>query len=144
MMRYFVLSAVFVLLVTVCVKRAHADVITGPTLNQNASNQTNSGIELTATIDSILQSVIYQNQGGADTIELATVNGIGIGQVIGTRSVQAGNTSYLASNLNWQLTAAPRTFSWPPAIPTTANSALPAFPCPTGRSPSSPASFPLT
>ena len=83
---------------------ARADVIPGPTLRDNVVNQTNSGLEITALTNSTLQSLVYQNQGGADTIELAAVRGIGIGPVLDSIAVPAGNPTFTASNLDWQLT----------------------------------------
>jgi hypothetical protein len=108
MKRFFILSAAFVFF-SGWTLQAKADVITGPDLLQNVANQTNSGIEFTALTNSTLQSVLFQNQGGPDTIELASVTVTpqltSLNQVIGTLSVPAGNPSFLASNLNWSLTA---------------------------------------
>jgi len=84
---------------------ANAGIIHGPALTDDVVNQTNSGLEITALTNSILQSVVYQNQGGADTIELAPVSGIGIGPVVGSIAVPSGNPTFTASDLNWQLIA---------------------------------------
>jgi len=84
---------------------ARTDTIPGPTLADNVVNQLNSGLDITALTGSSLQSFVYQNQGGSDTIELAAVQGIGIGPVLDSIAVPASNPTFTASNLNWQLAA---------------------------------------
>jgi hypothetical protein len=88
-----------------CAAQANADVIPGPFLDSNVMNQTNSGVELTAITDSVLQGFIYQNQGGADLVELAFVSGLGISGVVGSIPIPAGNPSYTVSGLSWNMQA---------------------------------------
>ena len=63
MKRFFILAA-FVLL-SAGAERAKAGIVTGPILNMD-SNQTNSGIEIIANTNSVIQSLVLENQGGAD------------------------------------------------------------------------------
>lgn len=81
---------------------AKADVIAGPTLNQDISGYQDTGLEFTALSNSILQGFVYQNQGLADTILLENAT---TSQVLYSLSTPAGDTSYTASGLNWSLSA---------------------------------------
>jgi hypothetical protein len=89
---------------------AIADIITGPTLNQNATDMY-TGLMFTATVNSYMLSFIYQNQGAADQVELGLVstnpaNGaLYVSSVVGTISVPSNTPSFIASNLNWQMGA---------------------------------------
>ena len=89
---------------------AIADVITGPTLNQNATDQY-SGLMFSATVNAYLQGFVFQNQGAADQVELGLVstnpaNGaLYVSAVMGTISVPADTPSFTASNLSWQMEA---------------------------------------
>jgi PEP-CTERM motif len=79
---------------------AHADVIAGPVLNADGVSWTDTGIAFTATVNTALTSFVFQNQGGADTVDLYNAAGV----VLDSLSTPAGQTSYTAS-VNWALTA---------------------------------------
>ncbi len=91
-------------------REAVADIITGPTLNQIATDQY-TGLMFSALASSYLQGFVFQNQGAASQVELGLVstnpaNGaLYVSSVVGTISTPANTPSFTASNLNWQMNA---------------------------------------
>jgi hypothetical protein len=81
---------------------ARAGVIPGPAFVSDIAGYADSGIEFTALQNTFLQSLVYQNQGLADTIYLLAADKQTVLQSV---AVPAGEKSFLASGLNWSLTA---------------------------------------
>lgn len=125
-----ILAFLAVLSALLLVPTLQASVIIGPTLTDNISGWDNSGLQITALQNTNLYSVVFNNQGFADTVELrdstnALITSVAIpASVPGARTVilnaplQSGTTYRLtsvnSSNGRWTSYS-----SWP-----TANAAI--------------------
>jgi hypothetical protein len=110
---------------TIGTARARADMITGPTLNQNVTGNTNSGIAFNALTNSTLTGFVFQNQGAADTVKLLAGDET---TVLHTLSTPAANTSFTASGLSWSLTAGQSYFLVDVSLPSNAKFGAATFP----------------
>jgi hypothetical protein len=86
-------------LVALSASAARADVIAGPTLNQNDSGYAVSGIGLMPEANTTLTSFTFQNQGLADVIDLVDASG----DILDSAVIPAGAPSDTVP-VNWALT----------------------------------------
>jgi len=87
-------------LLTTTTARADVQVMSGPTLTHTISGWEDSGMQLTALVDCTLVSFRFENQGGADTVELLSTGGT----VLESVSVPAAEPLF-EPVVNWELTA---------------------------------------